>query len=125
MPLYTVELNRLANDLSAQNLTIYLHTAAPSDGDPDNGRVSTGGGVYESGATLAASDITAASNGDVQNTSEISYGEATADVGTLTHWSAFRGTAPVAWGTLPNTTVNNGDSFVINANTLQINGSTA
>ena len=31
MPLFTVELNRLADSIGASDLTIWLHTAAPSD----------------------------------------------------------------------------------------------
>ena len=124
MPLFTVELDRLADNIGASDLTIRLHTSVPSDGSPTAGRTTTGGGSYGTGTTLASSDISDASSGDIENTAAISFGTATADVGLVTHWSAYRGTAPVAFGTLPNTTINNGDSFTINANTLQFNGST-
>ena len=43
----------------------------------------------------------------------------------MTHWSAYRGSAPVAFGTVPSTIIANGDSFSINSGTLQINGSTS
>lgn len=125
MPLFGVELNRLADDIGASTLTIRLHTSAPSDASPTNGRTTSGGGSYVNGEALAASGITVASNGDIRNSGAIDFGTATADVGTVTHWSAYRGTAPVAWGTLPSTTINNGDSFSINADSLQINGSTS
>ena len=122
MPLFNVELNRIADDIGASNWTVFLHTAAPTDGSPTNGRTSVGGGAYQNGATLTAANISAASNGDIQNTAAIDFGTATADVGTVTHWSAYRGGNPVAFGTLPSTTIANGDSFQINANSLQVNG---
>ena len=46
MPLFTTELNRLADSIGASTLTIRLHTAAPTDASPTNGRVTAGGGVY-------------------------------------------------------------------------------
>lgn len=125
MPLYLVELNRVADDIGASDLTIRLHTAAPTDGNPTNGRVTLGGGLYPTGVTLTAAQITVASDGDIENNVAIDYGSAAADVGTVTHWSAYRGAAPVAFGTLPSTVIANGDSFSINANSLQINGSTS
>ena len=124
MPLFEIELNRIADGIAASALTIRLHTAAPTDAAPTMGRTTTGGGSYVSGATLAATNISNASGGDIENTVAIDFGTATADVGTVTHWSAYRGTVPVAFGTLPSTAINNGDSFQINANSLQINGST-
>lgn len=125
MPLFTTELNRLADSIGESNLTIWLHTAAPTNGDPDNGRTTVGGGAYESGATLTAANITNASNGDIENSAAIDFGTADEDVGTVTHWSAYRGSDPVAYGTLPSTTINDGDSFSIDANSLEINGSTS
>ena len=125
MPLFTTELNELADRIGRSNLTVRLHTAAPSNASPTGGRVSAGGGTYGTGATVTAANISSASNGDVQVTADIDFGTATADVGTVTHWSAYRGTDPVAFGTLPSTTISSGDSFKINANTLDINGSTS
>ena len=124
MPLFTVELNRLADSIGASDLTIRLHTAAPTNVAPTNGRTTDGGGAYASGATLAAANITNASDGDITNSATISFGTADADVGTVAHWSAYRGNDPVAFGTLPSTVINSGDSFSINANTLNINGAT-
>ena len=124
MPLFTVELNRLADNIGASDLTMRLHTAAPTDAAPTNGRTTAGGGSYSSGETLAAGDISTASNGDIDNDVAIDFGEATADVGTVIAWSAYRGNNPVAHGTLPSTTIADGDSFSINANSLQFNGST-
>ena len=122
MPLFQVELNRLADDIGSSDLTIYLHTQAPTDAQPTRGRTTTGGGAYAAGATLAASAISNAADGDIQNTALIDFGTATADVGDVTHWSAYRGSAPVAFGTVPNTEIRSGSRFQIN--TLQILGAT-
>lgn len=124
MPLFDIELNRLADNIGASDLTIYLHTAAPTNTAPTNGRVTVGGGTYESGATLAAADISVAANGDISNNDAIAFGAADEAVGLVTHWVAYRATAPVSWGTVENTTVANGDSFSINANQLVMDGST-
>ena len=125
MPLFTTELNELADRIGRSNLTVRLHTAVPTNGSPTNGRITAGGGTYGTGATVTAANISTASSGDIEVTADIDFGTATADVGTVTHWSAYRGTDPVAFGTLPNTTISSGDSFKINANTLDINGSTS
>ena len=122
MPLYNVETHRMADTIRSANWTVYLHTAAPTDASPTNGRVTAGGGVYASGATLAASDISVAANGDIDNDVAIDFGTAAAAVGTVTHWSSYRGGTAVAYGTLPSTTIANGDSFEIDANSLQVNG---
>ena len=124
MPLFDIELNRLADNVGEADLVIRLHTAAPSNASPTNGRVTTGGGLYVSGATLAAADISTSSDGDIENNVDILFGIATADVGTVTHWSAYRGAAPVAFRSLPSTTVVNTDTYQINANSMQFNGST-
>ena len=125
MPLFTTELNRLADSIGASTLTIRLHTAAPTDANPTNGRTTAGGGAFAAGKALAAADISDASAGDIENDSDIDFGAATAAVGTVTHWSAYRSSAPVAWGALPSTVIGNGDSFKINANSLEINGATS
>ena len=124
MPLFTTELNELADRIGRSNLTVRLHTSAPSNASPTGGRVSAGGGTYGTGATVTAANISTASSGDIEITADIDFGTATAAVGTVTHWSAYRGTDPVAFGTLPSTVIASGDSFKINANTLDINGST-
>lgn len=125
MPLFERELNQLADRIGRANLTIYLHTAAPSDDDTDNGRVTTGGGLYASGATLTAANISNASDGDISNSAAIAFGAATANIGAVAWWSAFRGTDAVAWGTMPETTINDGDSFTIGVGLLRLNGSTS
>ena len=118
MPLFTTELNELADRIGRSNLVIRLHTAAPTNGSPTNARVYRRAVArYGTGATVTAANISSASNGDIEITADIDFGTATADVGTVTHWSAYRGTDPVAFGTLPSTVISSGDSFKINANT--------
>ena len=124
MPLFLRELNELADRIQRSNLTCYLHTAAPSDAAPTTGRVSQGGGLYASGATVTPANISAAVNGDITVTADIDFGIAAGVPGTVIGWSLFRGNDSVAFGTLPSTTLGNGDSFKINANSLSINSST-
>ena len=125
MPLFNRELNELADRIARSDLTVWLHTATPTDASPTTGRTTVGGGAYEGGATLAASNIAAAANGDIDNDVAIDFGTADEDVGTVTHWSAFRGSDEVGFGTVPSTQIDNGDSFVMDANSLQVNGSTS
>ena len=125
MPLSIVELNRLADSIGASTLTIRLHTAAPTNSSPTNGRTTVGGGAYENGVALAASAISDASGGNIQNSGVIAFGTADEDVGTVAWWSAYRSNVFVAYGTLPSTTINDGDTFSINAGSLDINGSTS
>ena len=126
MPLFLTELNQLAGRIQRSALTCFLHTGAPSDADADASRVTGGGTGFTSGQEVATTNISQDADGDLTVTADIDFGQASSAVGTLTHWSLFRGTSPVAYGTLPaNTVVNNGDSFKINANTLIINGTTS
>ena len=126
MPLFLRELNALADRIKRSALTCYLHTAAPSDADTDNGRVTTGGGAFASGkAVPAGANITRDADGDLTVVGDIDFGTATADVGAVVGWSLFRGSDAVAYGTLPSTTINSGDTFKINGSTLQIAGTTS
>ena len=124
MPLFTRELNELADYIGRSDLTIWLHTAAPTNASPRNGRTTLGGGAYAAGKVLRGADITTADNGDIKNKVIIAFGVASEDVGTATHWSATRGNDAVAYDTLPVTIIAAGDSFNINANSLVLNGST-
>ena len=124
MPLFTSELNRLGDSIVASAVTIRLHTAAPTNASPTNGRTTVGGTGYENGISVAAGDWSVASSGDVENDNDIDFGTADDAVGTVTNWSAYRGVTPVGWGPLPSTTIANGDTFKINAGTLQLNGAT-
>ena len=125
MPLFTVALNAVADGFVDAAGTVYLHTAAPTDAQPDNARTTLGGGLYASGLATTAASWTAASDGDVANAAAFDFGTATAAVGTVTHWSYYEGTDPIAFGTLPSTVIASGDSFSINSGSLQLNGSTA
>ena len=122
MPLFTSKLNSMADELVNAAGTLYLHTAAPTDASPTNGRTTAGGGAYASGLTTAAANWTVAANGDVENSVAFAFGTATADVGTVIAWSYYKGALPYAHGTLSSTTIANGGSFTIDANTLEING---
>ena len=124
MPLFTARLNRIADNEIAIAGTLYLHTAVPSDANPANGRVTTGGGTFASGLTVSAGNWTAAAAGDVNNAIDFDFGTANAAVGTVGWWSFVAPTGNVAWGTLPSTTIANGDSFLIDSGSLQLNGAT-
>lgn len=125
MPLFNAELNELADRIKRSNLTLFLHTSAPSDADTDNGRVTGGGTGFTNGQAVATSNISRDADGDLTITADVNFGTASGNVGALTHWSLFRGTSPVAYGTLANVTVNDTDTFKVNANTLKINGTTS
>ena len=123
-PLASRELDELADYIVRETLNIRLHTGAPGNAGTDN-RVSAGGGSFENGVDVAAAGWSNASSGDVSNVAAIDYGTASGgNPGTLTHWSAFRGNDYVASGTLDNTTINDGDSFQINAGEIEFLGST-
>lgn len=124
MPLFTVALNAIADGLVNASGTIYLHTEAPTNGSPTNGRTTAGGGEFATGHTTAAANWTAAASGDVENSVAFDFGTASGAVGTVTHWSYYESNNPIAFGTLPSTTIADGDSFEINANSLQLNGAT-
>ena len=81
-------------------------------------------GPYEAGKAVTTANISAASNGDISITADIDFGDADEAVGTVGWWSLVRGSDGVAYGTLPSTVIGNGDSFKINADSLDINGST-
>ena len=125
MPLFTTELNRLADSIGASTLTIRLHTAIPSNASPTNGRLTAGGGTFETGQALTAGGISVAANGDITNNADITYGTTTEAAGTVAWWSAYRGNSPVGFGTLPSRVLGAGDTYKINAGTLDFNGSTS
>ena len=126
MPLSNTELNRIADDIVVSALTVRLHTTKPAaSSNGTSGRVTSGGGSFTSGVSVAASGWTAASNGDVNNDADIDYSTASGgDPGTVIAWTAFRGNAFVAVGDIPSTTIADGDSFKINAGSLNLNGAT-
>lgn len=125
MALFNRELNELADHIGRSDLRIYLHTAAPTEASPANGRVVSGGGLFQNGAVLAAAQISNAAAGDIRNLVAVPYNAAVGNVGTITHWSAYRGSDPVAYFPFEvATTINDGDTFTINANSLIFDGST-
>ena len=126
MPLSNTELNRIADDIVSSTLRFYLNTVKPAvSSNGMAGRVTAGGGSFTSGIAVAASGYTTASNGDVNVIAAIDYGTASGgDPGTVIAWTAFRGASFVAVGDVPSTTIADGDSFSINAGSLNLNGST-
>ena len=123
MPLFAARIDTMMDTLGAAAMTVYLHTAAPTDSAPTNGRVTGGGTGYTGGQVLAVADISDAASGLIENTAAIAFGTASGAVGTVNHWSAYAAGSPHSYGTLPSTTIGDGDSFTINANTLDFNGS--
>ena len=120
MPLFATELNRVADDISANAMVAYAHTAAPSDGDPDNARINS------TGIAMAAANWSAAASGDVTYNDDVDFGVLdAANQQVVTHWSVFRGTDPVAFGSLASAiTVVAGGTFQINTGTIRLLGST-
>ena len=125
MPLFDTEENRLADSIGESDLTIYLHTQSPTNANKVLGRINKGGGKYENGAIVRAADISIAANGDIRVTVLVDFGEADENIGNITHWSGFRGAAPVGFGPTPVTLINAGDRFQINENQIQFNGSSS
>ena len=124
MPLFDDKLDTIADDELAVAGRLWLHTAAPTNASPTNGRTSVGGGDYESGMAITAGNWTAASNGDVNLNIAAAFGTADEAVGTVGWWSFVTPTENIAWGTLPSTTIGDGDTFTINSGSLQLNGAT-
>ena len=125
MRLFVREQNELADRITRSDLTVYLHTAEPTDASPDNGRVTVGGGDYESGATVASGDISNASGGDISITADIDFGTADEAAGTVIFAVFERGTDAVGYIALPSTTIGTGDTFTINADSINFNSITS
>ena len=123
MPLFTAKLNEVSDAFTNGTGTVYLHTALPTDADPANGRTTTGGGAFATGFPTTAVSWTDASAGDVSNAVAFGFGTSIDAVGAVIGWSYYEGTSPVAYGTLPATTIGNGDSFTMPINSLQLLGS--
>ena len=82
-----------------------------------------GGGAFEAGLAVTAAQWTAASAGDVENDVAFDFGTADEAVGTVGWWSFIDANGEVGYGTLPSTVIADGDSFEIDANSLDFNGS--
>lgn len=125
MPLFNTELKRLGDEIRSGSLRIYAHTAAPSNADYDNGRVTGGGTGYTGGQPIS---FTAAdADGDLTKHATVSFGTATSNVGDVSHVSIIRGSDSAAnavlFRPLPDgaVTINSGDTLTINANSLNVN----
>ena len=124
MPLSTLELNRLADDIVSSALRCNIHSGAPGvDGDDDRITPTTGNAYRD----LAAASWSDAAAGDVQYEADVEFGVLHASNSvTVTHWSIFRGTAFVASGAVsPNVVVTAGGTFKLNEDTIDLNGSTS
>ena len=121
MPLFTREATELTDRIARSNFTVYLHTAIPTLAAPTTGRVLVGGGIYESGATVAASDVDAAVAGEINFPDDIPFGNADEAAGTVTHYSVYRGADEVGFGNLAAAAIiGNGDNYKINGGTITI-----
>jgi hypothetical protein len=109
----------LRNQAFTPPATVYLalFTSAPSD---------AGGGTEVSGGSYARQAVTlsAASGGASSNSADITFPTATADWGTVTHCAlmdALTGGNMLMWTPLDaSKTVNNGDTFKIEAGDLDV-----
>ena len=122
-PVFEARINAVANDWTNAAGTVYLHTEAPTNASPTNGRVTEGGGTFASGASVTAGNWSVAASGDVSYDADVDFGTATSAItDPVTHWSYYEGSLATAFGTLPSTTVASGDTYKINSGTIQING---
>ena len=116
------------NDVAVK---VRVHTAKPGTEAAPNAAtgIPTGGGDnYTLGVDVTGTAWTRATTTspiEIKNAGAIDFGPASGNVGTLRFWSAAVGTDIFAMGALASTpTVNNNDSFQINANTLKITATT-
>ena len=125
MPLFLRQLNESANHIVRADLRFWLHTQEPTDANPSLGRTTVGGGAFEAGVVLAASDISDAAGGDTESEVMIDFGTADEAAGTVNHLSCIRGASDeVSYWPIASTIIGSGDSFAINANSLDWMGST-
>jgi len=109
----------LRNQAFTPPTTVYLalFTSAPSD---------AGGGTEVSGGSYARQSVTlsAASGGASSNSADITFPQATADWGTITHCALMDAATAgnmLMWTALDaSKTVNNGDTFKINTGDLDV-----
>ena len=109
----------LRNQSYTPPTTVYLalFTSAPSD---------AGGGTEVSGGSYARQAVTlsAASGGASSNSADITFPQATADWGTVTHCALMDAASSgnmLMWTPLDaSKTINNGDTFKINSGDLDI-----
>lgn len=98
---------------------VALHTGAPGDDGASN---EVTGGSYAREATTAGTDWNTPANGQFANANQISFTQATANWGTVTHasiWDAATGGNCLAVTDLDaDELVESGDTFVFNAGDL-------
>lgn len=103
------------------NVYVGLFTAAPSD---TGGGTEVSGGSYAREAVSTAGGWTLSAGAATVNASDIDFGTASADWGTITHVGIFdapSGGNLLIWGALTaSKTVSNGDSFKFAASQLSI-----
>ena len=114
MRLHVDEVNRIANDITAQDLSVYIHTDEPGD-DLLQNRVPN-----VNPQTASAANWSAAADGDVMYGQDLEYGILDMDNLTgVTHYSILRGAAKVGSGAFAQAVmVGSGGTFKINQNTL-------
>ena len=121
MPLFTRELNELADSVGRADLTARLHTQEPTDADPTLGRTTVGGGAYENGVTVPEANLSTAANGVTTITGAIPFGQADENVGTVGWVSFYRGSDAVGYSALDSQeTINDGDSYEVNADSISL-----
>ena len=126
MTVFILELDRMSNNAASEDWTVWLHTQMPTDAAPMQGRTDRGGGAYEAGLALPAAGISDSVGGEVTNMADLDFGTADEVVGDIVGWSVYRGAEEVTYGALAvAVTINDGDSYIINAGTLGINGDQA
>ena len=109
----------LRNQAYAPPGTVYVALFTSATGDDSSGTEVSGGSYARQAVTL-----TAASGGASENSADIAFPQATADWGTITHLALFD--ALTGGNMLMHTlldaskTVNNGDTFKINAGDLDV-----
>ena len=120
MPYFTRERNDLMDRVGRADFTVYLHTEMPTEAAPHRGRVTTGGGTYETGATVAVADISMAANATIIVTVELNFGASIAVIGRVPYYTLYRGSDEVGYGTLPTgDPIGLLDTFKIRANTIR------
>ena len=113
MFLYTAELNRIADHVFNQALTLSARTGSPGNSGNDN--AISGNGYAD--IQLAASAFASAASGVVVANTDADFGAASGGSwGTVSHLLFKRGSANVGWVSLTTpVTINDGDPLVIPA----------
>lgn len=107
----------LRNTAYTSPATVYLALYTTNPTDADSGTEASGGSYARQAVTFAA-----ASNGSVANSGVITFPQATADWGTITHFGVLDALTTgnlLFFGALSSSTaVNNGSTFTVEASAL-------